>query len=224
MLIVGRVYKSGGRLWRCGLVNFTRARLDPISAVTISHVNSGKPFSSYGQSANVSPNAELDEVDVSELSEFDLLRFCRLEERESMADKAVAMPGMAKPETKGERLRRINAEESVRLEQMRAEGKIGAATGDRQAAMPSGTPKTNKGPQPKDKLCKCGCGQATAGYFFPGHDARFKGWLLKIERGLAKPEDLLTPEVRASYTWRKTEKGLVPTTNYKGEPHAGYEK
>lgn len=80
------------------------------------------------------------------------------------------------------------------------------------------------------KPCACGCGGETTGFFVQGHDARFKGWLLKIERGEAKKEKLLKPSIIKAYKWvssgikGEAGTGERPTTNYKGEPHKGYAK
>lgn len=46
--------------------------------------------------------------------------------------------------------------------------------------------KESKGPSAKGLSCLCGCGQATvtdSAKFIPGHDAKLKGLLLKVERG-----------------------------------------
>ena len=73
------------------------------------------------------------------------------------------------------------------------------------------------------KPCRCGCGGQTTAFFVPGHDARFKGWLLKVEKGEKKVAEL--PEaVQKGYKWVKRGKGAIPTTNYRGEPHSGYLK
>lgn len=73
------------------------------------------------------------------------------------------------------------------------------------------------------KPCRCGCGGQTTAFFVPGHDARFKGWLIKVEKGEKKVTEL--PEsVQKGYKWVKKGAGAVPTTNYKGEPHTGYVK
>jgi len=72
--------------------------------------------------------------------------------------------------------------------------------------------------------CACGCGGKTLGYFSMGHDARFKGWLLRIERGEATPEQLLKKSVRDAYTWKAKGKGQIPATDYKGQSHSGYDK
>lgn len=70
--------------------------------------------------------------------------------------------------------------------------------------------------------CKCGCGGQTTAHFVPGHDARFKGWLLKIEKGEKKPTEVLPESVFKSYKWVKRGPGAIPTTNYRGEVHTGY--
>jgi hypothetical protein len=216
----GAVYEYEGRLWRCGLVNDCRARLDPMSAATVSHVGSGRTFQSYGSSINIGPKSYLKEVDPETLTDEQIARFARLVEREEQNNMAKQIAGVpVPPQKKGDRLKELNAERQARLAETKA------AT--RAAAVPGATPKLpgsggGKGPAEKTNDCKCGCGGKTASWFIPGHDARFKGWLLKIERGQQKPEDLMTPEVRQSYTWRKKGNGLIPTTNYKGEPHNGY--
>lgn len=94
------------------------------------------------------------------------------------------------------------------------------------AGQPVAEPKAKKAPrEPKEKTvraCRCGCGNQTGGYFYPGHDARFKGWLLKIERAKMEVKDL--PEsVQKEYTWIKKGAGMIPTTDYKGNPHKGYD-
>lgn len=71
--------------------------------------------------------------------------------------------------------------------------------------------------------CKCGCGEETTAHFVQGHDARFKGWLLRIERGEMAVKDLPV-EVQKAYKWVKKGDGVIPTTNYKGEKHTGYDK
>lgn len=70
--------------------------------------------------------------------------------------------------------------------------------------------------------CKCGCGEEVSSHFMMGHDARFKGWLLKVERG-QMPLSQLPPSVRKAYQWVEKGEGYIPTTNYKGEPHTGYD-
>jgi len=90
-----------------------------------------------------------------------------------------------------------------------------AASGDT-----SETPKKVKTPATL-RSCRCGCSGQTKGFFVPGHDARFKGWLTKIERG-EKEISSLPESVQKAYEWKARGKGSIPTTNYKGEPHSGY--
>lgn len=106
-----------------------------------------------------------------------------------------------------------------RLEKLKAAKAAGATA---KAAGATGEPKAKREKKVKEpKPCKCGCGGQTTAFFVPGHDARFKGWLLKVEKGATAVKDL--PEtVQKSYKWVKKGKGYIPTTNYKGEPHAGY--
>lgn len=40
------------------------------------------------------------------------------------------------------------------------------------------------------KACACGCGTMTKSEWAPGHDARAKGWALRIERGILEMEDV----------------------------------
>lgn len=83
--------------------------------------------------------------------------------------------------------------------------------------------KADKTPR-EMKPCGCGCGEETGAYFVAGHDARFHSALLKIERGKDTKENLLSKKVRDAYDWKKSGDGEIPTTNYKGEPHKGYDK
>lgn len=81
---------------------------------------------------------------------------------------------------------------------------------------------TNKKPRvAKEKVaktvrqCACGCGGQTLSFFVPGHDARFKGWLKKIELGKMEPKDL-PPAVQKHYTFTRRGIGFVPDKDYKG--------
>jgi len=52
--------------------------------------------------------------------------------------------------------------------------------------------------------CLCGCGRETLSLYAPGHDARVKGIILKVERGQMKPEDVpetVQPFVRFKGKW-----------------------
>lgn len=122
----------------------------------------------------------------------------------------------------------LKAKNAARLAALQ-EKKEAAKAAAKAAKTPGANGKERAPKAPKElKACFCGCGETTGGYFVPGHDARFKGWLLKIEKGDEKKENLLQPAVIAKYKWvpsgmeGKAGKGQRPTMNYKGEPHSGY--
>lgn len=73
------------------------------------------------------------------------------------------------------------------------------------------------------RMCACGCGEETLSYFVPGHDARFKAWMVKIERGTMQISEL-PKSVQKTYEFKKRGPGFVSLTNYKGEKHSGYDK
>ena len=82
-----------------------------------------------------------------------------------------------------------------------------AAQAKRKAAAPAKSKKAPKVPKP----CKCGCGGETGGHFMMGHDARFKGWLLRLERGKDTKATTKMPKVvMAKYKWVKRGNGIVP--------------
>lgn len=89
---------------------------------------------------------------------------------------------------------------------------------------------TKKGPSAKGLSCLCGCGQPTktdAAKFIPGHDAKLKSVLLKVERGeLPKSE---VPEIAKPFLQRSplskawhfpTESGNTPDEERYGKTYA----
>lgn len=201
LLSEGWVVEYEGRLWLVGLVNDSRARLDPLTG---SDVKIGKrAFIDFGRSVNISPGAMLKVVDKATLDETAIERFNRLTQEDTMTDEA-GVSEVPVPATK-KRVAKTAKTVTPKAAKMPKAAKVGA-------------PKAEKVMSP----CKCGCGDKTGGHFVPGHDARFKGWLLAIERGDKKLEEL-KKSVRESYKWVKRGDGWVPTTNYKGEPHKGYD-
>lgn len=273
-LVEDTVVRYESRLWRVGLVNTSRARLDPLTAnVTMASPVSGRSFRSYGPSVSISPTAASPvTVELEDLSDEELLKYVRLQEQaelevrdkrdmekikalglvgnkasqshnydgadddggsqpaeEEENDMAVAGVAGVKPANAVPNVAAapVAAQSKAALNQARLErlAKIKAADkaqreGKTAANVAAGKTRAKKA----DRECACGCGGATGGYFIPGHDARFKGWLLKIERGQAKREELMSPEVVAAYKWVKSSwtGGYKPTKNYKGEDHAGY--
>jgi hypothetical protein len=104
---------------------------------------------------------------------------------------------------------------------MRTNGKANGKARSRKASNGAARKATPKELKP----CACGCGEQTGGYFVQGHDARFKGWMLKIERGEAKKSELLPAAIIRKYEWTATRGGGErTTTNYRGEKHTGYDK
>lgn len=221
MLKAGSLYRlpsyrkdDDGGLYYCQLVTDSRAHLVSVRGRS-KHVN-------------VSPNAPLDEVDITTsrgiLTSHELTRIIQLEEESIMSDEkavatetsAAASPIPEGVETKPKGLKAKNEERKARLLQMNTEKK--QKREEEKAAKP---PRVKA--EKKVRPCACGCGGQTTGFFVPGHDARFKGWLLKIERGTMEVKDL-PPSVQKSYKWVQKGNGMIPTTNYKGEPHQGYDR
>lgn len=259
-LEVGDLVISDRRVWRVGLVNSSRARLDPVT-VAIKERNDW-------ESKDVSPTGLYDTADDYELDDKDIERLTQLLERaedEDLLDEERRLELEIRRESRAE-AERIRALQSTPAhsavfgppddeENDMASGVAGvpgvaakgslkeqnqarlaelkkkkAATAQAREEEKKAKPKAaKKAKAPKEpKPCVCGCGEMTGGFFFPGHDAVFKGKLLKIEKGDAKKEELLDADVIAKYKWvssgleGKVGKGQRPTTNYKGEPHSGY--
>jgi hypothetical protein len=258
MMEVGDLVITHDRVWRVGLVNVSRARLDPVTPA-------GNGRSDW-DSMDVGPTSLVDSGDDYEFDERDIARLTKMledaefeelleeerrltaqnreidrQERErverfrntpahsavfgspetsdegegntmAVAEAPVSKPSAAQTlkEKNAKRLADLKAKKAQQAEAKKAEGG--------KVAKP---PREKKVKEPK--ACKCGCGGTTNGYFVPGHDAKFKGMLLQIEKGKAKKEDVLDAEVIAEYKWVKAAAGgQRPTTNYKGEPHEGY--
>lgn len=53
-------------------------------------------------------------------------------------------------------------------------------------------PKASRGPRKEKPMvdCACGCGGQTRSTWVPGHDARAKGWALRIDRNVCKMSDV----------------------------------
>lgn len=126
-----------------------------------------------------------------------------------MSETQTAAPPVAPQTTK-----QVNVERLQKLKEAKERAKVAKAEGKE-----AKTPRVKK--EKTVKPCRCGCGGQTTAFFVPGHDARFKGWLMKVEKGEKKVAEL--PEaVQKGYKWIKRGKGAIPTTNYRGEPHSGY--
>lgn len=260
-LEVGDLVISQQRVCRVGVVNESRARVDPITPA----LRGRNDFDSW----DIAPRALVDPADDYEFDPADTDRLIALlekaefqeildEERRLIVenrrieraeaeyvaalhntpahsaefeseDTTMAVAGVP-VSSPAQTLKAKNAARLAALQEQKAAAK--AAKG-KAAATPGANGKAAKAPRepkaPKElKACFCGCGDTTGGTFVPGHDARFKGWLLKIEKGDEKKENLLLPAIIAKFKWvpsgmeGKAGKGQRPTMNYKGEPHSGY--
>lgn len=76
--------------------------------------------------------------------------------------------------------------------------------------MPSAGRK--RAPKPMQP-CKCGCGTQTTGTWAPGHDARAKGWALRIERGICKISDVPENEQAGAKFMLKVRKDMQASGN-----------
>ena len=69
----------------------------------------------------------------------------------------------------------------------------------------NGQAKREKVPKQVRK-CICGCGSDTQGFFAPGHDSRFHGWIAKLADGRMEPKDI-PQSVRNGLNLQKTKTG-----------------
>jgi len=236
-LVVGTIVDYENRLWRVGLVNPSRARLDPITGTVVTpSPASGRCFTSYGNSANVSPGSVLRTVEIGDLEPAAARRLACLVAAESVLPRVRANHESEEDDMAEEEVSNVSAapvpakSDRARLQKLRKAPK--------NSARPLGTKKVKtakKSAAPAElKPCACGCGGKTAGYFIPGHDSKFKSWLLKLEKGLTalhgaemaegQERTALPKKVQEQYKWVKRGDGVLPTTNYKGEKHSGYAK
>ena len=237
---VGDFVIYDARLWRVGLVSELRMRLDPLTGNI--HTVGDHNFTHYGASVNVSPGSVLDVVPAKSLTGDQLRRAERLVGRDPNSfktvedlimaataqptpavpakPKAVAQPAVAAPKSSAVAQPTLGKNAVANKERL-------AANAEKKAEAKAAKPPVVK-KEKELRACACGCtheGQPVmvAGYFAQGHDARFKSWMIKIERGEMKVTDL--PEVvQQAYKFVKKGDGFVTTKNYKGEAHTGYDK
>ncbi len=208
----GTVVEYEGKYWFVGLVNACRARLDPLEIGKVHEFAEGQArFGSYGDSVNVSPNSLLKVLeDPSDLPDKTFNRYLRMLGTWSKPVEKPRVASMSEFTSDEEEAARM----AVASQPGARRGKNGKAKTAAKREKRTGQP------------CSCGCGQTTGGgYFMPGHDSKFKGALLKVEKGEVELEKSGIPKkIRDQYKWIKKGDGLIPTTNYKGEPHKGYFK
>lgn len=233
--VIGDLCRYEDRIWRVGHVSELRMRLDPVTANQVKIFDN--VINSYGGSVNVSPNSALPKVGEEELTNDLRRRVAKLEERpKDVAERVVAMtkpeegkmaeeqePTPIVPEVSENRKKNQARLEALKAKKAAEKKPVAAAA----AAPGTKTAKVKAEPKPKavkeKRACRCGCGEQVNGYFAQGHDAKFKGWLLKVERGQMAVKELPV-SVQKGFEWKKKGDGMVPTLNYKGEKHTGYDK
>jgi len=95
------------------------------------------------------------------------------------------------------------AERMAKLAEKDPEAAAAMANLDSQKAKKTGMAKEAK-KQRSSHNCLCGCGGETLSLFAPGHDARVKGIILKVERGQMKTDEVpetVQPFVRYKGKW-----------------------
>lgn len=227
---VGDLLRMDNKIWRVGSVSDMRMRLDPVSGFVTKVLDS--EFTSYSGSVNVSPNSVLDRMEEEGLTQVQRRRVAHLIGREgtteertmSEATETVAVApttkagpvavkvGGVKPAVAAPVTTTVSANKKANADRL-AKLKAKSATGEKKSPVAKKEKALNQ--------CKCGCDAMVAGNFAQGHDARFKGWLLKIERGQMQVKEL-PARVQKAYEWKKKGEGMIPTLNYKGEKHTGY--
>lgn len=249
-LYEGAVVEYDSRIWRVGLMNPMRCRLDPVTGalVTMSDPSSGRSFQSYGNSHSISPSSVLKEIDVRTLDESAIRRLLKLQSRADIesAGESSRHTRRAIERTTGEdddELALLDDKEANGMATTQAQtaqtvSNVAGAPGANKAALAKaklkaiaakknvtaangpakGEAKAKRGPAERTNNCMCGCGGKTAGFFVPGHDARYKGWMKKVARGEMTPEQLPNG-IAANYAWKKTTdgKGKYTTKNYRGD-------
>ena len=58
------------------------------------------------------------------------------------------------------------------------------------------------------KPCACGCQTPTTGQWAPGHDARAKGWAIRVERGIVEFKDVPANEQAGAKLMLDARKGI----------------
>lgn len=220
-IVAGELVRYEARIWRVGLVTESRARLDPVQG-TVQQLLGGS-FITYGASVNVSPGAVLEKVTQASLTEEQNKRAEKLASRAeatfiAMSDKEIKKMAAeaAQAQTKAVAQPTVSANKSANKDRVAA---LKAKSEDKKVGKAANPKPKSSSVQP----CKCGCGEQVAANFAQGHDARFKSWMVKVERGEMKVEDL-PKVVQKSYEFKKKGAGFVTTTNYKGEKHTGYDQ
>lgn len=76
--------------------------------------------------------------------------------------------------------------------------------------MPSAGGSKSRKPKPFNS-CACGCGGQTRSLWVPGHDARAKGWALRIERNIVTMDQVPVNERAGAVKMLEARKGINKT-------------
>lgn len=219
-LIVGEFIQTvpGGHIYRVDAVTESRARCIRVSLKTMEDEREeGEEDEARGKVINISPNAVVIRVNrIAALKE--AAEGYRREKKMS----AVPIPVAETSRVEREQNRRAEMAEKRSVKKTNGAGKAVALVGAAKAAKEKAA---NRAPKAAKTVrdCLCGCGEETTAYFVPGHDARFKSRMVKVERGTMEVKDL-PKSVQKAYEFKKRGDGYVTVTNYKGEKHSGYDR
>ena len=240
-LVVGQFVRYEERIWRVGLVNASRARLDPVQGNVRRLLNA--EFVSYSASVNVSPGALMEEVGKDGLTAAEYRRsemlahrtedsfiIKQVGEESDMSNGAavVEQPTAAavakvKKVVKPAAATSTVAQPTVSANKQANKERLAALKAKAEGKKVAKVAAVAKPPKEKTvRPCACGCGEQVTAYFAQGHDARFKSWMVKVERGEMAVKDL-PPVVQKTFQFVKRGEGYVSTKNYKGESHKGYD-
>lgn len=209
----------GGPVYYVEMVNQSRAHCIPLNPANEMLLREGKKlieegheveYEFIGQGINISPASSVIHVTLEGVEKD---RRAHMEDESGLTETAAPIPVAPKSTRDREKERK---EAMAAKKAAKPPVKLSGAAAKAKA---NAKPKAEKTVRP----CTCGCGEETSAYFVPGHDARFKAWMVKIERGKMEVKDLPKP-VQKAFDFKKTKTGYVTTHNYKGEPHKGYDK
>jgi hypothetical protein len=57
---------------------------------------------------------------------------------------------------------------------------------------------SNRPPHREPRVCECGCGGSTKNRFMPGHDSKLRGWVLRVERGVMRLDEIPHDGIKAA--------------------------
>ena len=201
---------AGGPIYEVEMVNQSRARCRLTTAQAILNRREGDVVEDTdeeeeerrGRVINISPRSAVIRVSPAELEKETLI-----DRRSNMASNKLAsipVAGKSGKEREADRRAKLAAKPA---------GAARPLTGAAAKAKASARPKTPK----TVRSCGCGCGGETMGFFVPGHDARYKGWMKKLGTGeldQAGLKKLMGAKQFGKYTFKKVGAGFAPKETY----------